>query len=138
MFLKIKFAAVFALLPALAAGGCQTAGGTAPATRVALAARPFKLVHVYFLNPDCTSGGRIEIQVTSPPAHGRVAIHPATGYTVYPKANPRSQCNDRPTRGVDVIYTPSRGYDGPDSVEFRGIGPDGSLHLHRYDVLVKQ
>jgi hypothetical protein len=127
------------VLTALSAAGllgCQTTGDRT-VSPVAVAGTPLRLGHFADLNPDCSPIGEADVRVTKAADHGVVILRPGEGYTNFASANPRNQCNFRPTTGVNAIYTAERGYTGPDTVVLDIIFPTGEERQLAYNLNVK-
>jgi hypothetical protein len=74
-----------------------------------------KIDHYTGWNDDC-SFKSLDIQVTTPPAHGEIASRIANG--VIPsdaKIGSSGVCAGKPTKVLEVYYKSARGYKGPDS-----------------------
>jgi hypothetical protein len=116
--------------------GCQTTG-SGFSSPVAIAGVPLRLAHFASLNPDCSSAGVVVARVAKPADHGVVTARVGEGYTNFVAANPRQHCNFHPTSGVNAVYTPDRGYAGPDSVALDVIFPTGEERQYTYNLNVK-
>jgi hypothetical protein len=80
------------------------------------------------IDPDCsahTPGATLKI--LEPPAHGVAAISDEPYFAAYPRANPRSACNDRKIPGHQAFYTATAGYTGRDSLVLEGYSPEGQV-----------
>ena len=94
--------------------------------RAVAADHKLRLDFLYSINPDCTSIGFASVRVIEQPQHGRITVENGTGFTNFPAANPRAECNKRRSDGVAIIYEPEPGYTGSNSVDFETIYATGS------------
>ncbi|WP_037037577.1 hypothetical protein [Pseudovibrio sp. JE062] len=65
--------------------------------------------HFYYNAQQCTSGPIAQVKLKKKPKHGTVKIVRATWSP--PKGK---RCSNKKFKGVDIIYTPKKGYRGPD------------------------
>jgi hypothetical protein len=127
---------VLIVLSAAGLLGCQTTGNRT-LSPVAVAGTPLRLGHFTNLNPDCSPIGEPDVRVTKAADHGAVTLRRGEGYSNFVPANPRNQCNFRPTSGVNANYTAERGYTGPDTVVLDVIFPTGEERQLAYNLTVK-
>ncbi|KZK75992.1 hypothetical protein PsW64_01122 [Pseudovibrio sp. W64] len=100
----IKYLAGAAFLIAgLSAAAAETHSGDVRANRSTILNR-----HVYYNAQLCSSGPIAQVKLKKEPKHGTVKIVRSV-WT--PK---KGKCKGKKFKGVDVIYTPKRGYRGPD------------------------
>jgi hypothetical protein len=125
----------------------STTTGAAPAapvppkpveiSRVVAADQDRRLDFLYSINPDCTSIGYATVRIVEQPKHGAITIENSTGFTNFPAANLRAECNKRRSDGVAIIYKPEAGYTGPDSADFDAIFATGNLSKRHYTIEVR-
>jgi hypothetical protein len=125
----------------------STTTGAAPAapvppkpveiSRVVAADQDRRLDFLYSINPDCTSIGYATVRIVEQPKHGTITIENSTGFTNFPAANLRAECNKRRSDGVVIIYKPEAGYTGPDSTDFDAIFATGNLSKRHYTIEVR-
>jgi len=88
---------------------------------ITAAGAPVLLFHYFNLGPGCGPTDAT-VRLTTPPAHGTVAIQdgdeqPAwRGRSLYPPGDPRARCRDRLVATRDAIYTPAAGFSGADTM----------------------
>jgi hypothetical protein len=92
--------------------------------RYAFAGQQMRLRQIYALDIDCTPT-EWAYEITKQPEHGTVEIITTSFYPTYPKDNPRFRCNEQKIEGHALIYTPAKGYKGPDSFVFQEINNSG-------------
>ena len=87
----------------------------------------------------CGSQGRPQTKINQGAAHGNIRFE----WFAYKMGKSAYHCNGKPAHGMLVIYTPDKGYRGPDSIKFSligsgGPGPGYSISkTYRYDLTVK-
>jgi hypothetical protein len=74
------------------------------ALRVVSSSKSQRIGFFTFLNPDCASGGEVEVRITKKPEHGTAETTTATNFPGYPKGNIRAKCNEHRVRGVQINY----------------------------------
>lgn len=89
------------------------------------------------LNADCSFGGFAKVRTEVSPTHGTVEIVEGEGYTNYPSANQRYQCNTVRSRMLEVFYTSAPPYKGPDEFVHRVIFPGGTAGSYKYVISVE-
>jgi hypothetical protein len=91
------------------------------------AGRPAVLWGDTSLGADCTPVGDTQLEVTTPPAHGKTVIRDGTLYAMYPQGSDRAYCSGRLVTGVLAVYTAESGYVGVDQVVLRGTTAQGEV-----------
>jgi hypothetical protein len=82
---------------------------------------PVLLFHYFNLGAGCGPTDTT-VRLTTPPAHGTVAIQDgeeqpaARGRALYSPGDPRAQCRNRLVATRDAIYTPAAGFSGADAM----------------------
>lgn len=104
--------------------------------RIATIGQRLRLEFLYALNVDCSSMGAINVRIVEQPKHGTAVVQQAAGKTSFPKENPRSQCNDRDSAGMFVLYDPESDFSGADSVTIEGAFPNGAVTRRHYSITV--
>ena len=100
----IKYIAGIAFLIAgMGAAVAETHSGEVRANRSTILNR-----HVYYNGQLCSSGPIAQVKLKTEPKHGTVKIVRSVW------APEKGKCKGKKFKGVDVIYTPKRGYRGPD------------------------
>jgi hypothetical protein len=79
------------------------------------------------LGADCTPVGDTQLEVTTPPAHGKTVVRDGTLYAMYPPGAERAYCSGRLVTGVLAVYTAESGYVGADQVVLRGTTAQGEV-----------
>ena len=99
---------------------------------------PRMLDHYLQLNPDCTSLGMPTVFVTSAPSHGSVAIQKnVESYPNFEPTNQRSDCNDKETASVGILYTSEKTFIGVDRFTVHSVSKFGQLLIRDYVVTVE-
>jgi hypothetical protein len=101
------------------------------------AGRPAVLWGDTSLGADCTPSGETQLDVTTPPAHGKAVIRNGTLYAIYPQGAERAYCSGRLVTGVLAVYTAESGYRGPDEVVLRGKTAEGEVREVTVTITVK-
>ena len=91
---------------------------------------------LYAVNPDCTSGGDINVRVIKQPEHGKVETPPTSQFPTFSKQSNRYKCNQHKVKGVLVNYKPEK-YVGEDAFDILIIYPDGFAREVHYDISVR-
>jgi hypothetical protein len=104
--------------------------------RGAISGMPQRIGFFYSVNPDCSSGGLVNTQLKTPPAHGSVAFVEADGYSSFAPNSPSFQCNKQKSPGIEVMYTSAKDFVGTDQFTVVGIGPKGAYMETDYTVKV--
>ena len=85
------------------------------------AGTPVTVFHYFAVGPDC--GPRpVSITVTTPPAHGQLALSSGSeapvwaGKPLWAETDPRSRCLDRLVATHDGAYAPDPGFSGHDQL----------------------
>jgi hypothetical protein len=97
-------------------------------------------VRIGFLSnvePDCTSTPFANVRIVEEPKHGEATLKQDTGFTSFPKDNPRFECNQQRTDGTAVLYQGETGYTGKDAVTVEIVYADGRESSVRYAIDVK-
>ena len=90
------------------------------------------------LNPDCTSQGMPTVFVTSAPSHGSVAIQKnVESYPNFEPTNQRSDCNDKETASVGILYTSEKTFIDVDRFTVHSVSKFGQLLIRDYVVTVE-
>jgi hypothetical protein len=71
------------------------------------------------------------------PKHGEASLKEDTGFTNYPKDNPRFECNTQRSDGTVILYRSEAGYIGKDSLTVHLVYADGRESSLRYVIDVK-
>src|SRR5262249_24259274 len=93
--------------------------------RYAFAGHKMKLQLLVAMNPDCSVTEGWAFEIIKQPEHGTAEIMPTAAFPTFPKENPRYKCNAHKVEADMLIYTPQRGYKGPDSFTYVEIAPSG-------------
>jgi len=104
--------------------------------RYAFAGQKMRLRQIYALDLDCTST-EWSFEIIKQPEHGTAEIVPQSFYPTYPKDNPRFRCNEQKIEGHVLIYTPNKGYKGPDSFVYQEINSYGLAWETTYNLNVR-
>jgi hypothetical protein len=105
--------------------------------RAAASEQRVRLAFLTSVDPDCTSNPFASVRIAEEPKHGEATIKQDTGFTNFPKENPRSECNKQRSEGTAVLYRSEPGYAGKDSVVVEIVYVDGSASSVRYAIDVK-
>jgi hypothetical protein len=105
-------------------------------TRVAVMDQKLRLDFWSTLNPDCSSAGYVSVRITEQAQHGSVAIDHGTGFSGYAQGDNRFDCNNRPTEGTVISYTPETGFTGADSLTIDTISPTGGVLKRHYQISI--
>jgi hypothetical protein len=129
----------FALVIATAfLSGCQATGPLpGPRSGVVASGVPLRVWHFSSLNIDCSPFGEVIVRIVKTADHGSVTARAGNGYSNYGQANPRYNCNFKPTSGVNAVYSPKPGYTGPDSVSVDVFYPAGVEQQYTSTLIVK-
>jgi hypothetical protein len=106
-------------------------------TRVVPAGAPTILNFAFAVNPDCSSKGVPRVWVTQKPAHGAATVERRTDAVRFPPNHPYAVCNGTPTQGTAVVYTPTAGFMGADSVTFEEVNLDRRDRVFQIAITVK-
>ncbi len=101
MFKYFMSAAI--VMAGIGAAAAETHSGDVRANRSTILNR-----HVYYDSQLCTSGPIAQVKLKKEPKHGTVKIVRSVWV---PK---KGKCKGKKFKGVDIIYSPKRGYRGPD------------------------
>jgi hypothetical protein len=93
--------------------------------RYAFSGQQMNLAFLYAVEMDCSVIDGWEYEIIKQPEHGIAEIRPHTGFTFFPKGNPRAKCNEQKIDGQMLIYRAEKGYKGPDSFTYLTINPAG-------------
>jgi TPR repeat protein len=93
---------------------------------------------LYNLNPDCSSIVIAAVRTIEEPQHGKLTVRKGSGFTNYPKDNPREACNRRRSEGMLMDYRPDTGYLGPDSLTVDIINSNGTSQKRHYVIAVEK
>ena len=104
--------------------------------RTATTDLPLYVDFLYWINPDCSSIGVASVRTIEEPKHGKLTVAKGTGFSSFPKENPRQACNRRRSEGMMMYYRPEPGYLGPDSVTVDVIYGDGNARKRHYAITV--
>ncbi len=104
--------------------------------RGAMSGVPQHVGFYYSVNPDCSSGGLVQLQLQSPPTHGSVEFAKADGYTNFPSTSAGYECNGKKSPGMEIVYTSAKDFIGTDQFTVQGIGPRGKYMETVYSVRV--
>jgi hypothetical protein len=88
------------------------------------------------LNPDCTSGGDINVRILKQPEHGKLETTPTNHFPTYSNRSNRYKCNQHRVKGVLVNYKAEK-YVGQDAFEILIIYPGGFAREVHYDITVR-
>jgi hypothetical protein len=105
--------------------------------RVAAVEQQVRIGFLTNLDPDCTSNAFASVRVVEQPKHGDATLKQDTGFTSFPKDNPRFECNQKRSEGTALFYRSETGYTGKDSVTLELVYPDGRESGVRYSIDVK-
>jgi len=84
-----------------------------------------KNIILYFEHALDLPPGEFDVRVLKYPEHGTVELVSTNGPANFPKDNPRSKCNGKKVKGINVIYKSSSDYAGPDAVYVMSYGESG-------------
>jgi hypothetical protein len=93
-------------------------------TRYVMSGKNIILYFEHALDLNC-SPGEFDVRVVKYPEHGTVELVPANGLAAFPEDNPRSKCNGKKVKGINIIYKSSPEYAGPDNVHVMSYGESG-------------
>jgi hypothetical protein len=99
----------------------------------AISGRPLRLAVFENVSPDCKPGPLPEINVTTPPKNGTLAVR--SGKV---KAGSLSRCPTLEVPRNGVFYQSKPGFKGADEVAFEVKRPDGRTHLVTYRIEVSE
>jgi hypothetical protein len=116
----------------------QEGYGKIEVSKAALGSNPIRLWQNTSIDPDCAPTGRVTLTVIKPPEHGQVQISTEPFFYAFPKAKPRSACNDKKVMGNRAFYTAASGYIGPDHVVLQGSSSEGIVRRIAIDIDVRQ
>jgi hypothetical protein len=127
------------ILGTLALAGCQQAGGARIVTAnvETTSTKSQRLNFFTSLNPDCTSRGRTEVRVVTPPMNGSIKIAYESDFPRYSAVSQRYECNRRRVTGTSVVYTPRRDFQGQETIVVEGFYPTGQLDRVTHTVNVR-
>jgi hypothetical protein len=106
-------------------------------TRVVASGTNTRIGFFYWLNPDCSSGGNVNVRVTKQPEHGSTEAVPTSNFPFFAKDNVRARCNEHKVRGVQLNYKSAEKYVGNDELELLVLFPTGYAWEVHYDVSVR-
>ena len=109
----------------------------AEVARAAAAGQPVRIGFLTNIDPDCSSTPFANVRIIEEPKHGQTTLKQDTGFTNYPKGNPRFECNKERSEGTAVFYEGGAGYTGKDSVVVEWRYADGREGSVRYSIDVK-
>jgi hypothetical protein len=107
-------------------------------SKAALGSNPIRLWQNTSIDPDCAPAGKVTLTVIKPPEHGQVTISTEPFFYAFPKANPRSACNDKKVPGNRAFYTANAGYIGPDHLVLQGSSSEGYVRRIAVDIDVRE
>lgn len=91
---------------------------------IAVTHGPPRRVYAFFsVDNKCQSTGTTSIRVDTPPTNGKFEIVQGMSYPLYPTKDPRSACNKRLVRSVQVWYKPDDTYVGRDGATLTALFP---------------
>ena len=111
-------------------------GGTLELKRIAAVDQPLLADFLYAINPDCSSIDIASVRTLEAPAHGKLTIAKGSGFSNFPKENPRHACDRRRSEGMLMYYRSEPGYLGADSVTVEVIFGDGGSRKRHYAITV--
>jgi Domain of Unknown Function with PDB structure (DUF3857)/Transglutaminase-like superfamily len=106
-------------------------------TRVAATEQRVRIGFLTNLDPDCSSTPFASVRIVEEPKHGEASLKEDTGFTNFPKDNPRFECNGQRSDGTAVLYRSEAGYTGKDSLTVHLVYADGRESRLRYVIDVK-
>jgi hypothetical protein len=83
-------------------------------TRVVASGTNQRIGFFYWLNPDCSSGGNVNVRITKQPEHGSTETTTTSNFPFFAKDNVRAKCNEHKVRGVQLNYKSAEKYVGND------------------------
>ena len=95
------------------------------ASKTVISDRPTKMDFRHQLNPDCTSQGRIDVRIITPPKYGQLSVRNGRDYPFFTSENRRIICNPRVAPSTQVWYRSYREYYGKDYYSIRYIFGNG-------------
>jgi hypothetical protein len=81
-------------------------------TRVVPSGTNQRIGFFYWLNPDCSSAGNVNVRVTKQPEHGSTETVTTSNFPFFSKDNVRAKCNEHKVRGVQRNYKSAEKYTG--------------------------
>jgi len=91
---------------------------------IAVAHGPPRRIYAFFsVDKKCQPTGTTSIRVDTPPTQGKFEIVQGMSYPSYPAKDPRSACNKRLVRSVQVWYKPDDSYVGRDGATITALFP---------------
>jgi hypothetical protein len=112
----------------------QTALEALEIKSTAVVDQPLRVDFLYSINPDCSSIGVAAVRTIEEPKHGKLTVGKGSGFTNFPKDNPREACNRRRSEGMLMYYRPDAGYLGPDSLTVEVIYGNGASRKRHYAI----
>ena|SRR5262249_11971395 len=100
--------------------------------RYAFAGNTMELMFLVALEIDCSVDEAWAYEIIKQPEHGVATLKPHTGFTYFPKSNPRHKCNETRVDGQMLTYKPDTGYKGPDTLTYVAINPSGMAYERTY------
>jgi hypothetical protein len=94
-------------------------------TRVVASGTNQRIGFFYAVNPDCSTGGAINIRITKLPEHGTVETAVATSFPNFERETIRYRCNQHKVRGQQVNYKSAEKYIGSDTLDLLVLLPGG-------------
>jgi hypothetical protein len=91
----------------------------------------------YWLNPDCSSAGNVNVRITKQPEHGSTETVTTSNFPFFSKDNVRARCNEHKVRGIQLNYKSAEKYVGNDELELLVLFPTGYAWEIHYDVSVR-
>jgi hypothetical protein len=124
---------------ALTLAGCQQGNGTASISSniVTTPMKSQKLAFFTSLNADCSSLGKTEVRLISPPANGRVQIEFTNDFPNYRIGNQRYDCNKQRVPGTKVTFIPNPNFVGQDTIITEAFHPSGRAQRLTSNVTVR-
>jgi hypothetical protein len=106
-------------------------------TRVVASGTNQRIGFFYWVNPDCSSGGNVNVRITKQPEHGSTETTTTSNFPFFPKDSVRARCNEHKVRGVQLNYKSAEKYVGNDELELLVLFPNGFGWEVHYDVSVR-
>jgi hypothetical protein len=106
-------------------------------TRVAATEQRVRIGFLTNIEPDCSSTPFASVRMVEEPKHGEASLKEDTGFTNFPKDNPRFECNGQRSDGTAVLYRSEAGYTGKDALTVHLVYADGRESNLRYVIDVK-
>lgn len=129
-----------ALAALLVAAGTLSASDGMAAARQAIYPHPpqgtIRIGNYYALDPTCAVVGMPKVYALSGPSNGQIETRQVRDFPNYPTFNVRAKCDTQRVPMTEVLYRPTPGFHGVDTVTYAIVFPRGQLRRHTHRILV--